>query len=810
MPKALYLLLFTAMSATFLHYISDFRKSQKRSLLTLLGIISLIASNAQDLTDSLPVAPPTIYQKNDNPAQWLHRGENMLFRAESRLFSGLDTGFLERALTRLVKDITLASKDFESHSNMMRTRDLDDAKARFLQQRDQLEKWRNGMRKANDSIAQDFVELEKLMADSQRNKIKSDSTLGLIYRADLLATDAQLNRVDQLYRVSLTRTVEIENILNKHIYHVNQMIIAVNKALKLRSATIYQQTHPPLWRLHADSYAEGIGPVFMNTIRQNLGSLEFYGKNAYIRAILFRVMLLLITLLPIWYFRKNKARFAQPDNNSPYKFVHKYTAASTSSFVMVMAPFIFINAPHIFLEAILAVLAVTTSSIFIRENPGVGRKNMYAILVVYILLKLMNTMVSVTLFGRIFWSLSIFGILPLLAIFRNIHLSQIKYKGMARVIIGLVALMYISGWILNVTGHYPLGRLLLLAGLDQFFLAVILYVAMFSFIDFIGILADLYNSSNKITTVRVDLIYRKLLALVRILAVIFWFWSLIQNLNLDEFIQHHTMQLLDQNIAIGRYRISPGSILIFFVILYLSFYLSSLLDGLFYDEKRSTESTSKTSLGSIVLILRLFILASGFIIGMIIAGIPLDSISLFFGALGVGIGFGLQGLIGNLISGIIVAFEKAVYVGDIIEVDGQRGRVTDIGLRATKVDTYDGAEYIIPNSSLTSQTTKNWTLTSKHFKLEQHIQVDLQNDASKVIASLEKALKEVPGILQTPPPVIRLEGISATALICSVSCWIHDIIKANSVKSELLRHIHQSLRDASIDFPKRSPNEHDS
>jgi potassium-dependent mechanosensitive channel len=381
---------------------------------------------------------------------------------------------------------------------------------------------------------------------------------------------------------------------------------------------------------------------------------------------------------------------------------------------------------------------------------------------------------------------------------------------MARVIIGLVILMYVGGWILNITGHYPLGRLLLLAGLDQFFLAVILYVAMFSFIDFIGILADLYNSSNKITTVRVDLIYRKLLTLVRIIAVIFWFWSLIQNLNLDEFIQHHTMQLLDQNIAIGRYRISPGSILIFFVILYLSFYLSNLLDGLFYDEKRSTESTSKTSLGSIILILRLFILASGFIIGMIIAGIPLDSISLFFGALGVGIGFGLQGLIGNLISGIIVAFEKPVYVGDIIEVEGQRGRVTDIGLRATKVDTYDGAEYIIPNSSLTGQITKNWTLTSKHFKLEQHIQVDLQNDANKVIASLEKALKEVPGILQTPPPVIRVEGITATALICSVSCWIHDIIKANSVKSELLRHIHQSLRDAKIEFPKRSANEYDS
>jgi small-conductance mechanosensitive channel len=780
-----------------------------RGFLTILGVMFFFLTKAQTVSDSLPIGYAGSQDRNYNPVEWLHRGENVFFRAESRLFSGLDTGFLEGALPRLIKDITLASKDFESHAHSMRIRDLDDTKARFLQQKEQLEKWRNSIRKANDSITRDFVELENLISDSLRQKIRSDSTLGLIYRADLLATDSQLNRVDQLYRASLTRTVEIENNLNRSIYQVNQMITSVNNELKQRNAAIYSRTHPPVWQLRSDSYPEGIGSVFLKTIQKNLGSLEFYGKNAYLRAILFRVILLLITLLPIWYFRKYKDRFGQADKSSPYKFVHKYTVASTSSFVMVMAPFVFINAPHIFLEAIFAILAVTTSSIFIRENPGVGRRNMYAILAIYILLRVMNLMISVTLFGRIIWALSIFGILPVYAIFRNMHLSQISYKGMARLIIGLVALMYIGGWILSITGHYPLGRLLLLAGLDQFFLAIILYVAMFSFIDFIGILADIYNSSNRITTVRVDLIYKKLLTLVRILAVIFWFWALIQNLNLEEFIQQHTKQILDQQIQIGRYSITPASILIFFIILYLSFYLSGLLDGLFYDEKRSTESTNKTSLGSIVLMLRLFILASGFIIGMIIAGIPLDSISLFFGALGVGIGFGLQGLIGNLISGIIIAFEKPVYVGDIIEVEGQRGRVTDIGLRATKIDTHDGAEYIVPNSSLTSQITKNWTLTSKHFKLEQVIQVDLHNEADKVIAVLENAVKYVPGIQSSPPPVIRIEEISPSALKFSVSCWINDIVKAKAIKSDLLRQIHQSLEEAKIDFPKRSLQDED-
>jgi small-conductance mechanosensitive channel len=763
------------------------------------------AGRSQEKADSL--FSRTGISKAFNPSAWLHQGENILMNAESRLYSGLDTGFLELSFPLLMKDFELTQNNFRSHGHHMRIRDLDDVKSRLLQQRADLEKWRNHVRKLNDSISVGFIAVEALIKDSIHTYIRKDSALWSIYAADFLASDSMLRKTDKQYQESLSRTVALENNLNRSVYQVNQLIMAVDKELRQRNAALYTRTHPTFWKLRSDTYPEGIGAVFMKTVRQNLDSLEFYGKNAYIRAILFRLLLLLITMLPIWYFRKNKDRFSKTDANSPYKFVHKYTGASASSFVMVMAPFIFINAPHVFIEAILATLAVTTSIIFIKENPGVGKRNMYALLAIYIILKVMNLMVSVTLFGRIVWTLSIVGLVPLYALFRNIHQSNIKYFGLYRLIIVLTALLYISGWVLNFTGHYPLGRILLLAGLDQFFLAIILYVAIFSFIDFIGILADIYNSSNHNTTVRVELIYRKLLTLVRILAIIFWFWSFILNINADDFLREHLSGILNQKIYIGSYAISPASIFIFFIVVYLAFYLSGLLDGLFYDEKRTSESTSKTSLGSIVLMLRLFIISLGFIIGMIIAGIPLNSVSLFFGALGVGIGFGLQGLIANLISGIIIAFEKPVYVGDIIEVDGQRGRVTDIGLRATKVDTSDGAEYVIPNGELTSRTMKNWTLTSKNYKLENIIQVDLKNDAGKVAELLEESLRDVKGVIHLPPPMIRLKEITPSSLKFKVSCWLGDIGMANLVQHELLQKIHQKLDESGISYPRKKDGE---
>jgi small-conductance mechanosensitive channel len=187
---------------------------------------------------------------------------------------------------------------------------------------------------------------------------------------------------------------------------------------------------------------------------------------------------------------------------------------------------------------------------------------------------------------------------------------------------------------------------------------------------------------------------------------------------------------------------------------------------------------------------------------MIIAGIPLNNLNLFVSALGVGIGFGLQSLIANLISGIIIAFEKPVYVGDIIEVDGTRGRVTDIGIRATTVDTTDGAEFIVPNGDMIGKVLKNWTLTSKHFKVETNINTSLDADPVTVIALINEIFDEVPKVLTKPKRSATLTEILPHSLHFSVSCWVNSISDAKQVKNEILTRIHAKFREAGIRYPK--------
>jgi small-conductance mechanosensitive channel len=188
---------------------------------------------------------------------------------------------------------------------------------------------------------------------------------------------------------------------------------------------------------------------------------------------------------------------------------------------------------------------------------------------------------------------------------------------------------------------------------------------------------------------------------------------------------------------------------------------------------------------------------------MLIAGIPLTNLNLFMGALGVGIGFGLQSFIANIISGIIIAFEKPLYVGDVIEMEGgTKGKVTDIGLRATTIDTADGAEYVIPNNEVIGKVLKNWTLTSKHYKLEIDLLMDHDNDPNLILATAREVLLRTAGVFSHPGPSVRLAEIQSNGLQFKLSCWISSLAEANRMKNDLLTALHLELMKAGVKYPK--------
>ncbi|MES1154995.1 MAG: mechanosensitive ion channel domain-containing protein, partial [Pseudorhodoplanes sp.] len=182
-------------------------------------------------------------------------------------------------------------------------------------------------------------------------------------------------------------------------------------------------------------------------------------------------------------------------------------------------------------------------------------------------------------------------------------------------------------------------------------------------------------------------------------------------------------------------------------------------------------------------------------------GIDLQKITLVAGALSIGIGFGLQSVVSNFVSGLILLAERPIRVGDIINVKGEEGAVRRIHVRATEIETADRASVIIPNSELITGVVKNWTHANTLSRIIIKVGVDYDSDVEKVREILLAVAHEHPVVVQTPAPVVLLTGFGDSAINFELSGVVRNIAEAAIVKSDLYFEILKRFRAAGIEIP---------
>ena len=180
------------------------------------------------------------------------------------------------------------------------------------------------------------------------------------------------------------------------------------------------------------------------------------------------------------------------------------------------------------------------------------------------------------------------------------------------------------------------------------------------------------------------------------------------------------------------------------------------------------------------------------------SGLPVDKIAIVLGALGVGIGLGLQNIINNLVSGVILIFERPFQVGDYIEVKGQTGRVKDIGIRASKLTSQAGSEIILPNGDLLSNHVINWTLSNNHIRTELALALGPDIDLEQARRLISEEILANPNTLHKVAPEILLSNVATTGYDLKAQFWINNIRQEDALKSELLACIYQRLTTAGI------------
>lgn len=184
------------------------------------------------------------------------------------------------------------------------------------------------------------------------------------------------------------------------------------------------------------------------------------------------------------------------------------------------------------------------------------------------------------------------------------------------------------------------------------------------------------------------------------------------------------------------------------------------------------------------------------------SGIDITAFAVFGGALGVGIGFGLQKVVSNLISGIILLMDKSIKPGDVIEVGATYGRVHSMGARYASVITRDSMEYLIPNEDLITQQVVNWSYSSKNIRLRCAISVAYGSDIEEVIELVEAEAMQVDRILSDPPPRCLMRGFGDSSIDLELRFWIADPEKGcGAIISDVLIAVWKSFRDNEIDIP---------
>ena len=195
------------------------------------------------------------------------------------------------------------------------------------------------------------------------------------------------------------------------------------------------------------------------------------------------------------------------------------------------------------------------------------------------------------------------------------------------------------------------------------------------------------------------------------------------------------------------------------------------------------------------------ILFGGFLLALAAAGIDMSRFTLLAGAFGVGIGFGLQNVVNNFVSGLILLYERPIQVGDVIDMGDLFGNVRRIGIRSSTVRSFSGAEVIVPNADLISQRVINWTLSDKTRRVEVPIGVKYGTDPEKVLALLKQVAEENERVSRYPAPQALFRGHGDSSLDFELRVWIPDIDQWFLVESELNTAINRALAEAGIEIP---------
>jgi len=283
-----------------------------------------------------------------------------------------------------------------------------------------------------------------------------------------------------------------------------------------------------------------------------------------------------------------------------------------------------------------------------------------------------------------------------------------------KIITPIYLLISLIGIIGNIIGMVSLSRFITRGVLLSSLLGIVVFLVVRIATSIVIVLFNIRNTPNiqTLSTI-IDVSNKRIQPALNWIGVFLWLKFTLRSFGLHDPFINQVKELMQVEWLVGETTFSFGGILAFASIITVTLIISKLLASIFQDEWM-IKMLPRGASSAMSLMLRILIICVGFYLALSAIGLDLSKLSLLIGALGVGIGFGLQNVVSNFISGLILAFERPINIGDAIEIDMESGVVTNIGVRSSNIRTWNGAEAIIPNGDLISKKVINWTLSNRN------------------------------------------------------------------------------------------------
>jgi small-conductance mechanosensitive channel len=268
--------------------------------------------------------------------------------------------------------------------------------------------------------------------------------------------------------------------------------------------------------------------------------------------------------------------------------------------------------------------------------------------------------------------------------------------------------------------------------------------------------------------------------------------------------------VLGYHVTHGFVSVSLGDVVALIVTIWAAFLLSRFVRFALEEDMYPRLPMGRGLPYAISSLLHYLILLLGFTVAISAFGLDLNRLTVLTGAFGVGVGFGLQTIVNNFVSGVILLVERPIQVGDAIQMTDLDGEVRRIGIRSTTVHTWRGAEVIVPNATLISGNLVNWTLSDRTRRLELPIGVAYGTDPERVIALLVETAATVPGVLAKPSPLALFQGFGDSSLNFELRAWTDHFEEWGAIRSNIAVAVNNRIKAEGIEipFPQRDVNLH--